>query len=942
MAKNEAKIKFTAETKAFNASIQKANNEMQELRAELRLNETQMKSTGATVESLEQRHKILSNQLKTSEDKTEALTQKVNKAVEIFGENSTEVSKLKTQLLNAQTAEEKLRQAVEQCGNVLKEQKEEVDRVETATEKLTIVIDEQQTELNRLKAEYKDVILQYGKTSDEAQDLARQIDKLSGDLAKSKKEMENAEQAAEELDRSLEEAGGGAKEASEGFTVLKGAMADLVADGIEKFTGGLADITKDAFTTANDIGKATNTFIAKTGESVESSERFEAIMTDIYNGNYGESFEDIADSMATVKTSFKDLNDDELKNITTDALVLRDTFDMDVNESIRAANSLMDQYGITADEAFSLIAQGVQNGLNQNGDLLDVVNEYSVQFKNAGYSAEDMFNMLANGVERGTWSVDELGNAVKEFNIRMSDGSAKDAVEALGFSWDEVSKSWSKGGDDAKEVFNILFNELEGLENTTEGYGIGVGLLGTMYEDLGQDAVLALSKTEGEISKTKDALEEINSVKYDDLGSAFEGIKRNLQTSVAEPIKEEVMPVVNEFIEETDWQSVGQTVGETFGGIVEGAVAIGQATATATSWMVEHKGAVIVVAAAIGILTGAIGLYNAVQAIKTAMDAIQVTTIWALVSAHIAQAAAAMSAIAPYVLIVAAIAAVIAIIVLCVKHWDEIVEACKRCWERVKETLATWGEWIKLNVIEPTKQFFSGLWNHIKSATTTAFNAVKLTTANVWNGVKTVITNIVNAVKSKVTSVWNGIKTTTSSVFNSVKSTVSGIFGSIKSKISSAMDSAKNAVKSAIDRIKSYFNFSWSLPKLKLPHISISGSFSLNPPRVPKFGIEWYKNGGIFKKPTIFNTPYGFKGVGEAGAEAVLPIDRLEGYISNAIERTMQVADMQYLVNAIDNLANRPVNISINDRQFMQATASAGDSVNGLRTSFKTRGLVLE
>jgi hypothetical protein len=156
------------------------------------------------------------------------------------------------------------------------------------------------------------------------------------------------------------------------------------------------------------------------------------------------------------------------------------------------------------------------------------------------------------------------------------------------------------------------------------------------------------------------------------------------------------------------------------------------------------------------------------------------------------------------------------------------------------------------------------------------------------------------------------------------------------------IETARDKVKAAIDKIKSFFNFSWSLPKLKLPHFKITGKFSLNPPSVPKFSIQWYKLGAIFKKPTLFNTPYGIKGVGEAGAEAVLPINKLEGYIANAIEKTQNIVNLDALAEAIEDLANRPVSLNINGRQFALATAGDGDSVNGLRSTFKSRGLVLD
>lgn len=968
-SKNEAKIKFTAETGEFNEQIKKSNDSLSELKAELKLNEAQMKTTGASVEGLEKKHQILSNQLKASESKTEALSQKVDKAAEIYGENSNEVQKLRIQLLNAQAAEEKIKQEINACTAELKQQESSFDN-----------------------------------TSDKA----------------------------DELEKSLENVDDAAEEAEEGFTVLKGAMADLVADGIEKVVSGFVEIGKEALTMANDIDSATNSFIAKTGESTESAEEFENAIIDIYNGNYGESFEDISESMATIKTALGDIGAEGLEKITTKAIILRDTFDMDVNESIRGVNSMMDQFGITADEAYNLIAQGSQKGLNQNGDLLDVINEYSVQFANAGYSAEDMFNMLANGVEKGTWSVDKLGDAMKEFNIRMSDGSAKEAVEALGFSWESVSAKWSKGGDSAKYVFNMLFNELDGLENTTEGYGIGVSLLGTMYEDLGQEAILALSSTEGEISKNKNALEEINSIKYNDLGSALEGIGRNIKTGIAEPLNDEVLPAANDFVTGIDWQGVGSTIGNVFSTIVTGAM-------SAVTWMKEHKGVMIAIASVVGILTTAITAYNIVQGVKNAMDAANVTTVWGLVAAHWAQATAAMAAIAPYILIVAAIAAVIAIIILVVKYWDEIVAAVKRCWESVKATLAQWGSWIKANVIDPVVNFFKGLWESIKSiwdtiskvvqvaimfigsilkaafdiitlpfrfiwenckeyvfaawewikkSISTAINAVKnviskvmnaiktvfstvwnaiknvvmtvwnaisgfitpivnkiksvVTTA--WNGIKNAISNVVNAIKTKVSSVFNSVKSSVSSVFNGIKSTASNVWNGIKNAIVKPIEAAKDKIKGIIDKIKGFFdNLKLKFPNIKMPHFSIKGKFSLDPPSVPKLAIDWYKEGGILTKPTIFGVNGNrLMAGGEAGAEAVLPIDKLEGYISGAIEKTMNVVNMGVLATAIENLASRPNKIYINGREVALATASDGDSINGIRSVLRQRGLAVE
>ena len=304
-----------------------------------------------------------------------------------------------------------------------------------------------------------------------------------------------------------------------------------------------------ALSVATDVDSAMNGFAAATGTAVEELGKYEDAMLNIYNNNFGESFEDIANSMGEVKKIMGEgMGAEELENMTTNALMLRDTFDFDVTESVRAANSLMDQFGITGDEAYNLIAQGAQNGLNQNGDLLDVLNEYSVQFSGLGYSAEDMFNMIANGAESGTWSVDKLGDAAKEFNIRISDGTADEALQKLGFNVDDVNAKYAQGGEMAQGATTDIITALKSVENENERYMLGQELMGTMWEDLGEDAIYALLDTQGEISNTKDVLTDINNVKYDDIGSMVEGLKRNFET-LALPIGNALIPLIQQLLQ---------------------------------------------------------------------------------------------------------------------------------------------------------------------------------------------------------------------------------------------------------------------------------------------------------------------------------------------------------------------------------------------------------
>lgn len=230
-----------------------------------------------------------------------------------------------------------------------------------------------------------------------------------------------------------------------------------------------------------------NDFCAATGTAKEDAEAYRQVMENIYNGNYGEGFEDIAAAMTEIKQQAGDLGADELEKMTTNALTLRDTFDMDVAESTRAATQLMQQFGLTSTEAYNLIAQGAQNGLNQNGDLLDVINEYSNQYSQAGLSAEDMFNSIQNGAETGVWSIDKMGDAFKEFNIRMNDGTANEYLTSLGLNADEVVGKFQAGGDSAAEAMSQISEALQNCDNETLQYQAGVGLMGTMWEDMGAE-----------------------------------------------------------------------------------------------------------------------------------------------------------------------------------------------------------------------------------------------------------------------------------------------------------------------------------------------------------------------------------------------------------------------------------------------------------------------
>ncbi|MFI3206483.1 MAG: phage tail tape measure protein [Clostridia bacterium] len=391
---------------------------------------------------------------------------------------------------------------------------------------------------SKVKKSTQNIEDDFEKTATSSKSLGTETEKTTNKTETYREEIDKASQSTKEYSENTDNA----SDKTSKLGSALGTSATLI--GTAMVAVGTVSVSL-----ADDMDKAMNGYIASTGKGVDETEKYQNVLENIYTNNYGENFEDIADKMALVTQQMGDLDDSELQSIVEKGYLMSDTFGIEMTESIRAVNSMMTQFGISSDEAYELMTQGAKSGLNQNGDLADQLAEYSVYYSDLGYSAEEMFNAVANGAKDGVYQIDYLNDAVKEFGICSKDGSdtSREAFEALGLDADAMTEAFANGGDEAKASFDLIAEKLAECDDKVLQNQIGVALFGTRFEDLGADAVLALTNTEGAIDDTLDSLSEVEDIKYDSFGEMLEGLMRSVETLLI-PLGEQLIPILTDIV----------------------------------------------------------------------------------------------------------------------------------------------------------------------------------------------------------------------------------------------------------------------------------------------------------------------------------------------------------------------------------------------------------
>lgn len=764
-------------------------------------------------------------------------------------------------------------------------------------------------------------------------------------------------EAIRNLIEELKQAGDAAQDTAEDMGQIaentKGAALMQTADQLSAVGDKIQDIgTKamDAYSETENAVTKVNAYFGETGQAAEESAN---VIKSVYSDGVGESMDSVADAVLMVKKNLGDLSETDLTNLTQQAITLDELYGIDMNETLRGVNSLMQQYGLTAQEAMDYIVVGTQNGLDKTNELGDNLSEYAGKFSQAGYSASEYFQLLDNGLKNGAYNLDKVNDAINEVTTRLVDGTIGESIGSFSTKTQELFTSWQNGGATQKQVIDSIVADIGNCTNQQEALNLAALAFGTMAEDGNLKFITSLTS----VGSTYDSVKGSAQGMFDATTTPMQQMESNTRK-----LQQALVPL-------------GEKLAELANAILPPLVSV---ITTIGGWFERLPGPVQNFVIILGALLAAFtALTPVIAAISVAMGALNVSML-------------------PIIAVIAAVAAAIAGIIAIIQNWGAITQWFGELWNTIctgigamVDSLKAWFSnlWMHLqsvwegicNVVqtavmllgsiiqgaidiitlpfqmiwENCKGIVSSVWegiksvvssaihavsstissvmgaiknvistvwnaisskvssvlNAIKTTVATIFNAVKSVASSVWNGIKSVISSVVDGIKSKVSSVFNGVKSTVTSIFNGIKSTATSVWNGIKDAIIKPVEAAKNAVKGIIDKITGFFSgMKLELPKIKLPHFKISGKLSLSPPSVPHLSIDWYKEGGILTKPTVFGmNGSSLMAGGEAGKEAVLPLKGFYDQLEHILSSWMNTGKMEQYLAVIANNSSKGI-----------------------------------
>lgn len=792
--KTQAEIEFKVVDDGLKSELKDVSASMTKSRQEMKLTSEQMKENGSETDKLEANLGHLKTQYDAQSQAVNIVSQRLANAQKYFGENSTEAQKYEKQLRSAQIYQQQLSNKITETSSALAAAKGDTSTYAGAMATLQSAQRKVAAEQAASTAEFKKWEATAGQTATEAEKLAKaqdyagqqsklaasQVDLLKQALSKTQTEFGETSTEALQMKAKLAQAetamanlGNQAKQVDTTNLDDIGDKLDVsnlmdAADAVGEIGDKIKEVGGQAVEMANGVSNAS--FKVANGAQTMglSMKDAEGHITAISETGVG-SIEEVGDAVSTTANQVQDLNETDLNTLTESGMNLEQIFGSDMDETMRGVNALMQNYGLTAQQAMDLMVKGTQEGLDKTHELGDNMAEYSQLWSQMGFSAQDTFGILQNGLKSGAYNLDKVNDFVKEFGVSLSDGRIEENIGKFSKGTQDLFKQYKNGKATASQVFKSLITDLGKSKNKQDALSTASTIWSSLGEDNAMKVITSLTKTNTAFDNTSGAADKLNQKAKDN--NQWQASLTKMKDSlipIGETIKEVLQPIL-------DWiSSMAGGFAKLSDPVKKLIVIIGSIVAAILPVM--------------AIVTKVVSIFSSFGALFAADGALAFATpALAAIGSGIAAIAAPVAAV------IAAVVAVIAVI----KNWGAISKWLEGVWSGVSD-------------------FFSGLWDGIKSGA-----------SNIWGGVQDAWSAAVDGVKgvwSSITSffsgLWQGIVDTVQPVlqtigevfqvgFMLVESVVQGVWLFITSIFQAGLNNVQSVMQFISDGWSAIWNAIW-------------------------------------------------------------------------------------------------------------------------------------
>lgn len=597
--------------------------------------------------------------------------------------------------------------------------------------------------------------------------------------------------------------------ATKGTALMEAAdQMSVVGDKIQD----VGDQAVSAYAETETAVSKVNAYFGETGEAAEASAE---IVKNVYGSGVGQSMDAVAEAVIMVKKNLGDLGDTDLTNLTKQALTLEELYGIDMNETLRGVNSLMKQYGLTAQEAMDYIVRGTQNGLDKTNELGDNLSEYAGKFEQAGYSASEYFQLLQNGLQGGAYNLDKVNDAINEVTTRLADGTIGDSIDLYSQKTQSLFLAWQNGEATQKQVIDSIVADIGSCTSQQEALNMAAQAFGTMAEDGNLKFITSLTSVGETYDSVAGSAQNLFSQTQTPM-QEMEANTRKLQQALV-PLGEKIVELANMVL--PPLVAIITAVSEVFGMLPE-----------------PVQNFVIILGA---LLVAFTALTPVIAALAVSFGALNISLL-------------------PVIGIIAGVAAAIAGIIAIVKNWGAITEWFGNLWQTVsRKLMELWNGvvvfftetipaafQIFIGFFSAIPNWWSGLWSQVFAFFTNTWNAIlqnpivqlvvttitslwenaKKTLQGIWSGIcdiavgawellKNVILAPVLLLIDLVTGNFSKLASDAANIWNNIRNAASQIWSGIRQVVTSAASGLKQGVETVFSALSQFASQIWSAMK---------------------------------------------------------------------------------------------------------------------------------